>query len=138
MLESWLAGVLDFNGTLGIRLGSRQMQPYIAVYSKNKEYLEQLRDLWPDFSVPVFVSRNLYMSQIVSISGTLKMLEEVFPYLYRLSDVAETIVKFCKSRLDHPNEKYSIYELQLAQEVIEKTSRPGNLTRRLEVLDKWV
>ncbi len=138
MLEPWLAGVLDFNGTAGIRLGTRQLQPYIAVYSRRHNYLSQLREVWPEFSVPVFISRNLYMSQIVSIRGTLKILQSTLPHLNHLHDVAESIITFCEARLEHPNEKYSVYELQLARDIVKITSRPSSLVRRLEVLEKWL
>jgi len=137
MLEPWLAGVLDFNGTIGIRLGSRQMQPYIAVYSRRSDYLDDLREVWPDFSVPIFVSRNLYMSQIVSIQGTLKILQSTQPHLNHLHDVSKIVIEFCESRLEHPNEKYSIHELQLARDIVEATSRPSAVVRRLEVLKRW-
>lgn len=138
MLEPWLAGVLDFNGTVGIRLGSRQLQPYIAVYNRRRDHLEQLREVWPDFSIPVFVSRNIYMSQIVSIRGTLKILQSTLPHLNHLHDVAENVIAFCEARLEHPNEKYNIRELQLARGIVEATSRPSSLTRRLEALKKWL
>ena len=138
MLEPWLAGVLDFNGTVGIRLGSRQLQPYLAVYSRRHDYLNQLREVWADISVPIFVSRNLYMSQIVSIRGTLRILKSTLPHLNHLHDVASVIIKFCESRLEHPNEKYSIYELQLVRDIVKATSRPSTMPRRLEVLEKWL
>jgi len=138
MLEPWLAGVLDFNGTVGIRLGSRQLQPYIAVYNRRSDYLDQLREVWPDFSVPVFVSRNLYMSQIVSIRGTLRILQSTLPHLNHLHDIAEDVIAFCEARLEHPNEKYTIHELQLAKGIVEVTSRPSAVVRRLEVLKKWL
>ena len=138
MLEPWLAGVLDFNGTVGMRLGSRQLQPYIAVYNRKRDYLDQLREVWPEFSAPVFVSRNLYMSQIVSIKGTLKILRDTLPHLNHLHDVAKKVIAFCEARLEHPNEKYNIHELQLAGDIVKATSRPSALVRRLEVLEKWL
>lgn len=137
MLEQWLAGVLDFNGSIGIRTGMRQIQPYIAIYSRNKKYLEDLRQVWTGFSSPMFVTRNLFMSQVVSIRGTLNILEKTQPYLNRLYEIAETVIKFCKSRLEHINVKYTIYELQLVEDVLRKTARPAALTRRLEVLEQW-
>jgi len=137
MLEQWLAGVLDFNGSIGIRTGARQIQPYIAIYTRHREYLEQLREVWPGFSPPMFITRNVFMSQIVSIRGTLNILEKTQPYLNRLYEIAETVIKFCRSRLEHINVRYTIYELQLVEDVLRKTARPATLTRRLEVLEQW-
>lgn len=138
MLEDWLAGVVDFNGHIGMRLGRRQLQPYIAIYSRKRENLEMLREMWPDFSLPIYVSKNLYMCQIVSIRGALRLLTGILNKMYILHNPAELTVEFCKSRLSHPNGKYTLPELQLVRRIITLTSRPASLEQRLEVLEQWV
>lgn len=138
MLEDWLVGVVDFNGHIGMRLGKRQLQPYIMIYSRKRGNLKMLREVWPDFSLPIYVSKNLYMSQIVSIRGMLRLLNLVLPRMHILHNVGGLTVEFCKSRLQHVNEKYTLPELQLVRRIITLTSRPASLEQRLEVLEQWL
>lgn len=137
MLEDWLAGVVDFNGHIGVRLGSRQLQPYVSIYSRNRDNLEMLREVWPDFSNPIFMSRNLFMSQIVSISGTKRLLDRVGDGLMILGDPARLALEFCNLRLGHLNQPYNLRELQIVEELIRITSRKSTLDRRLQTLEKW-
>jgi len=77
------------------------------------------------------------MSQVVSISGVHKVLDGIIGYLNRLEDVGALALRFCKLRLDHPTEKYSLGELQIIEDIIRATARPSSMKRRLEVLEKW-
>lgn len=138
MLDCWLAGVLDFCGKIGVRLGRKQLQPYIAIYSRKKEYLVWLREIFPEFSQPVLISKNLHMSQVVSIRGTLKILRMVAPHLYIQNEVSAKVVNFCEMRLTHLNEPYNLAELQLIREVVIMTSRRSTVEKRLAVLEQWL
>ncbi len=132
-----LATILDFNGSVGIRLGSKQLQPYIVIYSKHRGCLDWLYDMYPGFSHPVQVNRKLHMIQVVSLRGVKKILGDTLPYLQRLDEVGEIALKFCSSRLEHPTVPYSLGELQIIRNIIIQTSRPSAMKRRLEVLEKW-
>ena len=138
MLEDWLAGVIDFNGHIGVRLGSRQLQPYISIYSRKRENLEWLREIHPDFSLPILIGKRLFMSQIVSISGMRDLLSKLDGKLMILHRPAELVLEFCNLRLEHSNESYNLRELQLVAEVIKLTSRKSTLDQRLEALEQWV
>lgn len=138
MLESWLAGVIDFNGHIGVRLGTRQLQPYISIYSRKRRSLEMIREIWPDFSYPALLSRNLFMSQIVSISGAKKLLDMVGGELMILHEPAKLALEFCNLRLGHPTESYTLRELQIVEDLIRTTSRQSTLDQRLEALEQWV
>ncbi len=132
-----LAGILDFNGKMGFRFGKKQLQPYLAIYMDDPGKLHWLRMLEPSFSQPAFVSRNTYMSQIISISGVQNLLNRTLDKLEILHPVAEKVMRFCDLRLKHPNEKYTLGELQLVQEIVRMTSRPAAVERRLRVLKEW-
>ena len=138
MLEEWLAGVLDFNGSISIRLGKVQLQPYVAIYSRKRNYLEWLREMYPNFSRPANISKNLFMIQIVSIRGTYDLLSSVLPHLNILREIARKVVRFCEMRLNHINTTYDLAELQLVQEIVKLTSRPSSLPQRLAVIEQWL
>ena len=137
MLPEQLAIILDFNGSIGIRLGRTQLQPYIIIYSNHRDCLDWLRFEQSEFSVPRQVNRLTWMSQVVSISGVHKVLDGIIGYLNRLEDVGALALRFCKLRLDHPTEKYNLGELQIIEDIIRATARPSSMKRRLEVLEKW-
>ena len=132
-----LATIVDFNGSIGVRLGSRQLQPYIIIYSKHRDCLDWLYDMHPEFSHPVQVNRKLHMIQVISLRGVKKILDDTLPYLQRLDETGEIALKFCNSRLDHPTVPYSLGELQMIRNIIIQTSRPSAIKRRLTILEKW-
>ena len=137
MLAEQLATVLDFNGSVNVRLGSKQLQPYVIVYSRHRECLDWLHNFYPEFSHPVQVNRKLHMIQVVSLRGVKKILDDTLSYLQRLDEIGEITLKFCNSRLEHPTVPYSLGELQMIRDIVVQTSRPSAVKRRLTVLEKW-
>jgi len=132
----WLAGFIDATGTIGIRLGEKQFQPYIALFSNRKDRLEELKVLFPRFSIPYYISRRTYMSQIVSIQGVYETLDGILPFLRILRNIGEKVLELCRSRLNHG--EYSIRELQLVREIISLSDYQGSVSKRIETLEKYL
>ena len=132
----WLAGFIDATGTIGIRLGEKQFQPYIAIFSNRKDRLEELKVLFPRFSIPYYISRRTYMSQIVSIQGVYETLDGILPFLRILRNIGEKVLELCRSRLNHG--EYSIRELQLVREIISLSDYQGSVSKRIETLEKYL
>lgn len=131
-----LANVMDMNGKINVRLGLKQIQPFIRIYHREKERLDWFVEKHPDFSRPKIISRNTFMTQLISIEKIHSTLEDTLPYLDYTYHISKKAFDYCDSRLSHPNLPYTPYELKLVREIISMMSG-NNITRRLKRLEHY-
>ena len=132
-----LAAVLDVNAQINVRLAQTQIQPFIRIYHREKERLDWFREKHPEFSKPSFVSRNTFMTQLISIEGIHSVLDTSLPYLDYIYPIAKKTLDYCDSRLSHPNQPYSPYELKLVKEIITMSSEKNTMVKRLRRLNNY-
>lgn len=132
-----LASVLDMNGKINVRLGLNQIQPFIRIYHREKERLDWFRERYPDFSKPSIVSRNTFMTQLISIEGIHSVLDTSLPYIEYIYPIAQKTFDYCESRLSHPNQPYTPHELKLVKSIINMSTQDSKILNRLRRLENY-
>jgi len=115
----YLASAIDSSGYLTFSVGQR-ISPILGIVSKNREWLELLKDKFPIFSGPYFHHRDRYRWwSLVStnIADIAWILSRIIGGLVVKRSVAEQMLAYCRSRLRHLRATYTADELQLVRSV---------------------
>ena len=116
MHEAYIAGLIDAMGTIGIRNGKEQIQPYILIRHKSKVFVNNIAKLI-GFGKTFHYGGRYYACQCFGTKTVCDILTNCVNFLQYRKKVAELVLKFCTSRLNNSYQPLNVYELKLVNEI---------------------
>ena len=137
--STWLAGIMDSDGTMGFMVSKNRINPFAGVSNKSKEFLETITQLYPGYICSIGDSFQLTIyKQLMP-----EFLRRILPYLIVKKYRAELILKFIDSRSIRRGTSYTQEEIQifktyvsLMKELLPNVNRSA-IDRLLKVFEKY-
>jgi len=119
---SYLAGVIDATGAIGVRRGRIQMQPYIVIRHPSLDFVRWVSNTL-GFGAPFHYGGRYYACQCFDTERVCAILTACLEFLVCRKELATLVLTFCESRLRSRYNGLTVNEVKLLQRIA-KLSRP--------------
>ena len=120
--EAYIAGLIDTLGTIGIRSGREQIQPYILIRHKSKAFIDDIAKTL-SFGRTYHYGGRYYACQCFGVQKVYDILSQCIDFLNYRKKVANLVLRFCTSRLNNSYQPLTLSELKLVSEITREVKK---------------